>query len=59
MQSAELKIKIISGDHILSTVNCGYECSILKLNTAVLDYEGGELKIYELIDGIKTELTMD
>jgi len=40
-------------------VNCGYECSVLKLNTAVLDYEGGELKIYELIDGIKTELTID
>jgi len=40
-------------------VNCGYECSVLKLNTAALDYDGGEWKIYELIDGIKTELTID
>lgn len=53
---AEYKLKIISGDNPLTTINCGYKCGILKnSNIYYIDADGEYLKIKEYIPIEKTD----
>lgn len=36
LKNANLKVKMISGDHILSCINCAFECGILEDKTIVI-----------------------